>query len=50
MQDPNRFAAAVPAEAVGGVGPAAAEAAPTEAMDEPAEESDDDIGMSLFDD
>ncbi|XP_071734426.1 large ribosomal subunit protein uL10z-like isoform X1 [Rutidosis leptorrhynchoides] len=47
LEDPSKFVAAV-APSVGDVAPAGAEvAAPKE--EEPAEESDDDMGLSLFD-
>ncbi|KAK3228615.1 hypothetical protein Dsin_000496 [Dipteronia sinensis] len=48
LKDPSKFAvAAAPAAASGGSAPAAA--AKEEEKDEPAEESEDDMGFSLFD-
>lgn len=51
MQDPSKFTVAVaPVEGVASGGaPAAAAAKEEEKKDEPAEESDEDMGFSLFD-
>lgn len=49
MQDPSKFAVAVAPVADAGAAPAAATAKEEEKKDEPVDESDDDLGFSLFD-
>lgn len=47
MQDPSKFAAVIAPTADSGAAPAAA--VREEKKEEPADESDDDLGFSLFD-
>ncbi|KAI3519828.1 hypothetical protein L1887_09044 [Cichorium endivia] len=50
LEDPSKFVVTAPAAVAGGSAPAAAQAAPAEEKkDEPADESDDDMGFGLFD-
>lgn len=49
MQDPSKFAVAVPVEAADAAATPAAAAKEEEKKEEPEEESDGDMGFSLFD-
>ncbi|KAG1365042.1 60S acidic ribosomal protein P0 [Cocos nucifera] len=49
LKDPSKFAVTVPVEAAGAAAAPAAAAKEEEKKEEPAEESDEDMGFSLFD-